>query len=167
MTFKLFGVLIAILAMVMFILSVQDPYFLSFKAPVANIENIQINTVTAYELTSKQVKSKYSANTWLRYDDKDILTNFRAQNQKESVSAKRAIKKNKQIKLEGDVLYKDNKGLKVLSQGMIYDLASKVLSIDSKFSALQGENIVHGTKLSYDTQAKQLRIKGLKAWFYE
>lgn len=167
MTLKLFAVLVAIVALVMFVLSVQDPYFLTFKSPVASIENIQINNITLYEIDQKGTKARYKAKSWLRYDDKDVLTNFQAKNHKESLSAKKAIKQGELITLLGNVLYKDKKDTKILGQRLFYKVDEKLIYSKDKFYALVNGNIITGKKLDYNLLKRYLKIKELRAWFFE
>lgn len=156
----------------MFVLSVQDPYFLSFKAPVANIENIQINKLVAYELNTKEIKAKYSAKTWMRYNDKDILKDFKAKTQKEELSSNEAIKKDDIIMLQGDVLYKgpakDNPtGMKILGQRLYFDNNDKILLSKDPFIALLNKNIIKGKSFTYALGEKTLNIKGVHAWLID
>lgn len=167
MSLKLFAILLSLVALLMLVLSVQDPYFLSFKAPVANIENIQISSFNAYELNATKVNSNIKAKKWLRYDDKDVLEDFLIKTQKEQIAAIKAIKMGDDISLKGQVFYKDTNQTSIKAKELFYNTKDKILISDDNFTALIGKNTISGKSLSYDTKKKILKIKEPRAWFLD
>lgn len=166
MAIRIFGVLIALFTISFTILSLQDPYSLKLKNALS-FKNIEANDLSAYELNSTMVKSYYRANSWTRYEDKDVFKDFINLNLDFNLSANTLEllgKDLKQVIFEGDVVYLGQNNTKVLSPRMEFNPKDKILSTHLGFKAFIDGNIINGNILNYNLKSKILEIQGVQAW---
>lgn len=76
MVIKIFGVLIALFTIIFTILTLQDPYSLNLKSYSLDFKNMEAENLNIYETNSSAIKAYYKANSWERYNDKDIFHYF-------------------------------------------------------------------------------------------
>jgi len=163
---RIFGILVAFFAIVFTILGLQDPYSLNIKSYALDFKNIEANKLKAYELNTTLVKSYYNANSWIRYNDKDLFENFSSQNLDFNLSANTftLLKNSDEAILQGDVSYQADK-MRIFSQEVYFFRNNKVLNSNVGFEAFIDDKIIKGQKIKYDLKQKILEIQGIKLWF--
>ncbi len=167
MAIRIFGILIALFAISFTILSLQDPYSLNLKNYSLDFKNIEARNLDAYELNSTTIKSYYKADTWTRYENKDVFKDFVNLNLDFNLSANTLEllgKDFEKVVFEGNVKYLGKDNTKLTSDKMEFDPKKKHLSTRAGFEAFIGENIINGDILNYDLKNKILQIQGVKAW---
>ncbi|MBK1964304.1 hypothetical protein DU472_01770 [Campylobacter novaezeelandiae] len=170
MVIKIFGVLIALFTIIFTILTLQDPYSLNLKSYSLDFKNMEAKNLNIYETNSSAIKAYYKANSWERYNDKDIFHYFTTLNFDFNLSANTLELLNNQknkIVFEGNVSYIDLNGTKILSQKVKFNPDEKIISTDVGFKAFLNKNRIDGNVLVYDLKKKTLQIEGVKAWIQE
>lgn len=170
MVIKIFGVLIALFTIIFTILTLQDPYSLNLKSYSLDFKNMEAENLNIYETNSSAIKAYYKANSWERYNDKDIFHYFTTLNFDFNLSANTLELLNNQknkIVFEGNVSYIDLNGTKILSQKVNFNPDEKIISTDVGFKAFLNKNRIDGNVLVYDLKKKTLQIEGVKAWIQE
>lgn len=170
MVIKIFGVLIALFTIIFTILTLQDPYSLNLKSYSLDFKNMEAKNLNIYETNSSAIKAYYKANSWERYNDKDIFHYFTTLNFDFNLSANTLELLNNQknkIVFEGNVSYIDLNGTKILSQKVKFNPDEKIISTDMGFKAFLNKNRIDGNVLVYDLKKKTLQIEGVKAWIQE
>ncbi|MBK1972179.1 LPS export ABC transporter periplasmic protein LptC [Campylobacter sp. 2018MI35] len=170
MVIKIFGVLIALFTIIFTILTLQDPYSLNLKSYSLNFKNMEASNLNIYETNSSTIKAYYKANSWERYNDKDVFHYFTTLNFDFNLSANTLELLNDQknkIVFEGNVSYSDLNGTKILSQKVKFNPDDKILSTDVGFKAFLNKNRVDGNILVYDLKKNTLQVEGVQAWIQE
>lgn len=170
MVIKIFGVLIALFTIIFTILTLQDPYSLNLKSYSLDFKNMEAKNLNIYETNSSAIKAYYKANSWERYNDKDIFHYFTTLNFDFNLSANTLELLNNQknkIVFEGNISYIDLNGTKILSQKVKFNPDEKIISTDVGFKAFLNKNRIDGNVLVYDLKKKTLQIEGVKAWIQE
>ncbi len=163
---KIFGILITLFSIIFALLGMQNPYTMDLKNYALDFKNVEAHHLYAYELNASSVKSYYEAKTWTRYNDKDVFKNFVNLGGDFNLSANSLEvlgKKQENIVFEGDVVYISDE-VKIMSEKVKYNTASKQISTDTNFKALFNDNVVKGNTLNYDTKNKILKVQGVNAW---
>lgn len=167
MAIKFFGILIALFTIVFTILSLQDPYSLDLKSYSLDFKNIEATNLKAYESNSSIVRAYYRADSWERYQDRDVLKYFFTQNADFNLSANQLILSAQNfdwIKFEGNVDYTSFNGMHITSPEIFYFPKDKILESKENFKAYLNGNIIYGNSLNYDIRNKILKIQGVDAW---
>lgn len=152
---------------VMVILSTQDPYLFSIKPEKIDVANMQAFEIIDYELNSTNTKASYEAKKWVKYQDKDILDDFRIYSTDFNLSAKLLVKDEIKSILEGNVSYVDINKTTFFTQKAVYNIADKNLYGNENFEAYVGDNKIIGDGFFYDIKKKELKVQGIKAWLLE
>ncbi len=84
----------------------------------------------------------------------------------ESLSAKRGIYKNNKIYLDDNIRVDQKEGFDYRAEHAIYDKKTEILEINSAFTAVMDRNIIHGSRLRYDTRKKEAFAKSVDAVVY-
>lgn len=164
MAIKAFAALMGVFAAVLIFVGLQDFYFIDQKSCKLGFESIRANSLQVYSL-DERVNAFYEASAWMRYaSGRDILNDFAMQERDFNLSAKELEYRNDTLFLKGEVRYSDSNATSLFSDEFEYNRTSKILSTSKEFEALQDKNLIKGQNLSYDTEAKTLKIKGAKAW---
>lgn len=165
MAIKIFGILMALFALVLVFLSTQDLYSIEIEQKAIDFNNIEAFELYAYELNASEVKANYQALKWLRYESRDLFDEIKVFTQDFNLSSKEALVVDKNITFNGDVLYNDINDTKISTQRLFYDGLNKNAYTDTEFKAYKGANLLVGKELDYDLDDKILHIKGkVKAW---
>jgi len=83
-----------------------------------------------------------------------------------SLVADRATYHNKILLLEGNVALIEDQGYTYSTENAKYNQENEILTIPSKFIALQGRNIIRGESLYYDTVKKEMNATKVDAIIY-
>lgn len=166
MAIRIFGILIALFAVVFTILGLQDPYSLNLKAHSLNFKNIEANNLKAYELNSSSAKAFYQAQTWTRYQNKDIFEHFETKNLDFNLKANtlELLNDAKKMIFKGNVSYIGVDNTRIFSPQVEFLRQEKILNTQSGFKAYIKDNIINGNMLNYDLKHKILEVQGAKAW---
>jgi len=68
--------------------------------------------------------------------------------------------------LDGNIKVKQKEGFNYHAEHAVYDKKTEILTINSKFTAVMGRNIVHGNTGWYDTRKKVFYAKEIEAVVY-
>ncbi len=121
------------------------------EIPLIEFENIK-----NYHLTKNGVDTVIKAKKALRFYDRDeikdvdILTFQRGK--KERLRAKEANYKNNIIYLYGNIIYKNEENLTLISEEMIYKLKKKIISSKSPFTLIAKKVKINGKSFVYNRQ---------------
>lgn len=164
MAIKIFATLMGIFSIVFVFLGMQDFYSIDIKPYSLNFKNIEANQIKAYELNSSLVRTYYSADDWVRFEDRDIFQNVLMLDYDYNVSANKLVFMDKNISLSGNVLYKDINDTSISTERIFYLKDDKVIFTDTKFKAFRANDTLFGSSLKYDMKNKTLDIKGVNLW---
>ncbi|MGG7047661.1 MULTISPECIES: LPS export ABC transporter periplasmic protein LptC [unclassified Campylobacter] len=165
---KIFYFVVAIFSVTLVFLFSSDPYFAEQFKQDLRVSNMQANEVIDYEVNATNVIAIYEADEINRYSNKDEALKFRStslrSDQTHFLSSDKAILEKNLIKFQKNAKYENNESMKFLSQEIIYDTKSKILSSEVPFEMFHGVDRAIGKSVVYNTQNKQMQAKEIKAW---
>ncbi len=126
--------------------------------------------VVSYEINATGVGARFEADSGVRYDGYDLFEGFSGvvlrDGERHEISSKNAKIEDRNITLFGDAIYHNKtSGLKYKSDELSYKTDSGIISSDGDFTAIQGENVVSGKGIKYDTRTKKGSSGRIKGWF--
>lgn len=167
MVIKIFYIAVAIFAVAMVFLSLQNPYENDLFKRDINLANMQMKGIVDYEVSEK-VSLKLSADTATRYSKKDEFENFKAEmvdDINHTLTSQKAQIIGDNIKFYQNAKYQNSDGLNYKSEEILYNTKKKIAKSNVPFEMTQNSDKITGKSIEYDLQKKQSKAKGVNGWF--
>lgn len=152
----------------MALLLIQNPYNVEKNKQIKNEANIEIIDAKNYSITKDGVALITSAKRVLRFSSYDEFYNIdvlRAPkpNFLDNLKADSGSLVKDDLKLVGNVRYKNSDGVKFSSQEAEYNLKSKVFKTDGDFILEDNSSVTHGNSLKYETYEGKIYAKNIRS----
>lgn len=146
----------------------QKPYFIpNVKSDKARA-SLEAHDVVNYSISKDGVKSVAKSSKVLRFVKHDEFFDIDIVRKKEkgvidNLKADKGILKGNNLKVEGNVRYKDSDGLKFSSDEAMYNLKSKVFKSDTDFVLETNSTVTYGTSLVYQSKDGKIYANNIKS----
>ncbi|NLK66804.1 MAG: LPS export ABC transporter periplasmic protein LptC [Campylobacteraceae bacterium] len=169
MALRVFYFGIAIFSVAMVILAVQTPYFGDFFKEELDIASLEMEKIIDYEVTPAKITSKYEAKKGVRYSNKDEFINFVGHTIDDDVnhtmSSNIAVLQGDEVWFIDDARYSSSDAFNYISDEIVYNRVTKIVTSNKPFTLWQYENNVTGLTIKHDLKTKQTFATGVHGWY--
>lgn len=130
-------------------------------------KELEFTNTTFTEVDTETMKSRAYCTYGVRDKGVFILDNLEYSTDSiESLLANKARFQNDKLYLDGDVELQEKGGYRYETQHAIYHQKTEILNITAPFIGVQGQNIVQGNSLEYNTRKKKATGKTVGTVFH-
>ena len=153
---------------IMVFLLYQKPYDVVKSKNSKNSPNIEMLNMVNYSITEDGIAHIVRASKVLRFVDHDEFYNVDATRKSketllENLKANSGVLKKDDLKLAGNVHYKNSDSVQFKSQEADYNLKTKVFKTDVDFTLEDNRSITHGTSMVYKTIEGKIYANNIKS----
>ncbi len=127
--------------------------------------DIAFEQIDGYLISKDGIQAFIKASEVLKYANKseifNIKTIFQKENLEYKISAKTALLQNDILHLRGDVVYENNRSLKILSQYILYNTKNEIAISKTPFILTSPRGKIIGDQFEYDQKNGKIKANNL------
>jgi len=167
----LYYFLFAFVAIMVFLLY-QKPYDVVKSKSSKNSPNIEMINMVNYSITKDGISHIVRASKVLRFVNRDEFYDLDGIKKSkdlllENLKADSGLLIKDDLKLVGNVYYKNSDSVKFKSQEANYNLKTKVFKTDVNFTLEESRSVTRGTSMVYKTKEGKIYAKSIKSMIEE
>lgn len=151
---------------IMVFLLMQNPYDIEVSNIKEKVPSIEVLGVKNFSITEEGISSIATAKRVLRYNTHDEFYDIsiirREKKLQDTLSANVGSLVKDDLKLSGNVRYKNSDGLKFNSNEAEYNLKSKIFKTEDKFVIKDDKTTTQGNSLVYQTKDGKIYAQNIR-----
>ena len=165
MALKIFAIVLVLFLAEIVFLTTKD--FKDIKSSKKDLEftDITFENMHGYTITKEGINSELKASKLLKYQNRvivyDVDTDFLHKDEQNRIHANKALLKEDNIHLTGDVHYENNTSLDIKSKDLVYNTKTEIATIKSPFILNTQSGVIKGNNLIYDKKNGTIKAKNI------
>jgi LPS export ABC transporter protein LptC len=165
MALKIFAIVLVLFLAEIVFLTTKD--FKDIKSSKKDLEftDITFENIHSYTITKDGINSNLKASKILKYKNRaviyDVDADFLHKDEQNNIHANKALLKEDNIHLTGDVHYENNASLDIKSKDLVYNTKTEIATIKSPFILNTQSGAIKGNNLIYDKKNGTIKAKNI------